>query len=357
MALSRKSILSLCGMFGGTVVLAALAMSPAVAGSAPAAAPMAGGCGATAHVDTQWGSGENGGQIVTVQVANSSGTTTTGWAVTWTLGAGQRVASTWNAAVSVSGGTATATNTSYNGVLAPGASATFGMQLSGIGPAPTLSCDNGAVTPTSSASPAGPDLTVTEADGQSTVTLIVGQTLGVSLGAEFLTPTVNGAALARVSASGGYPTGQPLAVLYRAVTPGSVDVTTRSDYACLHAKPPCSLPIRLWTVHVNVVAADGQTVTVSTADNQRTVRLRVGDLLVVSLTSDYLPPKLSASGVLVQRDTAGGYPTDQPLVAGFVATAAGTVNVSTLTDTACNHQPTPCPSPQVPWVVTVSVTA
>jgi hypothetical protein len=357
MALSRQSFLALCGTVGGTVLLAALVMAPAVAGGASVTVPLAGdGCSATAHIDTQWGSGATGGQIVAVTVANTSAATTTKWAVAWTLGVGQRFVSAWNAAVTTSGGEATALNASYNGTIAPGESATFGMQLSGIASTPVLSCDNGATPPTSSAPPGGPDVTVTRPDSQSTVTLLVGQTLGVSLGAEFLTPAVSGAALARVSASGGYPSGQPLSGLYRAVAPGSVDVTSHSDYACLHSSPPCAVPIVLWTVHVNVLSG-GQTVAVSTADNQSTVRLHAGDTLVVSLTSLHLPPKLSAAGVLVQRDVVGGYPTDQPLVARFVAAATGAVDVSSTTDIACNHAPTPCPSPQVPWAVHVIVTA
>ena len=356
MALSRQSIASLCAAFGGTVALAALVMSPAAAdGTTPALA--AGGCSATAHVDSQWGSGAGGGQIVTVAVVNSSAAPTTKWTVTWALGAGQRVVSVWNATVSTLNGTATAVNAAYNGSLAPGASTTFGMQLAGAGAAPVLTCDNGATPPTSSAPPpGGPDVTVGAADDQRTVTLVVGQTLGVSLGAEYLTPTA-GPALTEVSATGGYPTGQPLAAVYRAVAAGQADVTTHSDYACLHATPPCSVPIRLWTVHVTVLAPTGQTVTVSTADNQSTVRLHVGDTLVVSLALNYVPPTLSAGGVLVRRDSTGGYPTGQPLVTRYLAAAAGTVQVSTITDTACNHAPTPCPSPQIPWTVTAIVTA
>jgi hypothetical protein len=259
--------------------------------------------------------------------------------------------------VSTAGGTTTATNASYNGTLAPGASTTFGLQLSGTGSAPALHCDNGAGSPTSSAPAGGPDVTVAEADDQKTVTLVVGQTLGVSLGADFRTPTTGGAALTLVSADGGYPTGQPVAAVYRAAAPGRADLTSQSDHACLHATPPCALPVRLWTVHIEVVAATGETVTVSTADNRGTVRLHVGDTLVVSLASNYLPPKLSATGVLVQRDTDGGYPTGRPLVTRYVAVAAGTIDVSTLTDVACNHEPTPCPSPQVPWTIAAVVTA
>jgi hypothetical protein len=357
MALSRRSVLALVGAAGGTVLLAALAMSPAVAGGTPTTVPLArGGCTATARVESQWGSGPSGGQIVTVVVANTSAATTTTWAATWTLGTGQRVMSAWNATVTSSGGEATAVNASYNGVLAPGASTTFGMRLSGIASTPVLDCDDGATMPTSPPPPGGPDVTVTRADSQSTVTLLVGQTLGVSLGAEFLTPAVGGSALTKVSTGGGYPTGQPLVALYRAAAPGSVDVTTHSDYACLHSSPPCTVPIALWTVHVNVLSG-GRTVTVTTADNQSTVRLHAGDTLVVSLTKLHLPPKLSAAGVLVQRDVVGGYPTDQPLVARYVAAAAGAVDVSTTTDIACNHEPMPCPSPPVPWAVHVIVSA
>jgi hypothetical protein len=337
MSLSRK-IGSLGAVLGGTVALAAVVITtPALATS---------GCTANAHIDSQWATG----QIVSVTVANAAAAPTTKWTVTWTLGAGRQVVSAWNATVSTSGGTATAVNTSYNGALAPGASATFGMQLTGTGPAPMLTCDNDAPPP------AGPDVAVGPADDQRTITLMVGQTLGVSLGAEYLTPTA-GAALTRLSASGGYPTGQPLAALYRAVSPGQADVTTHSDYACLHTTPPCAVPIRLWTLHVTVLAPTGQTVTVSTADNESTVRLHVGDTLVVSLALDYVPPALSTSGVLVPRDTTGGYPTGQPLVARYLASAAGTVQVSTHTDTACNHAPTPCPSPPVPWTITATVTA
>src|SRR3954469_23909402 len=153
MTLSRRSVLTVCATVGGPVLLAALAMSPAVAGGAPASTPPAAGCSATAHVQTQWGSGATGGQIVTVTVANTSAAITTTWAVAWTLGAGQQVVSAWNATVRTSGGEATAVNAGNNGVLGPAASTTFGMQLSGTAPAPLLSCDNGATTPTSPAPP------------------------------------------------------------------------------------------------------------------------------------------------------------------------------------------------------------
>jgi hypothetical protein len=359
MAVSRRSTLAVCGFVAGTGLLLGAAMTSAVAGAA-ASNPGEGGCRAAARVDAQWGTGATGGQIVTVTVTNTSATAATRWTAAWTLGAGQRVVSAWNATVSTTGTSVTAVNAPHNGVLAPAASTTFGAQLAGLAPAPALSCGNDTSTPpTTTPPPDGVDVTVTQADNQRTVTLLVGQTLGVALGPDFLTPTVSGPGLARLSASGGYPTGQPLAASYRAVAAGSVDLRTQTDYACLHTSPPCALPTTLWTVHVNIVdiPQTGQTVTVTTADNQSTVRLRAGDTLVVSLPSAYVPPALSASGVLVQRDVAGGYPTGQPLLARYLATAVGQTDVTTRTDDPCNHLPTPCPSPSVRWTIHITVIA
>jgi hypothetical protein len=104
-------------------------------------------------------------------------------------------------------------------------------------------------------------------------------------------------------------------------------------------------------------AGGGQTVTVTTTANQSTVSLHVGDTLEVSLPSMYVPPTVSSGAVLVASDVTGGYPTLQPLVAHYLAVAQGQTDVSTISDAACNHQPTPCPSPQVRWVVHVTVTS
>jgi hypothetical protein len=349
----------------GAGLLTALAVAPVIAGSAAAGAALVGGCSATAHIDSQWGSGATGGEIVTVTVVNTSSTTGTKWTVTWALASGQQVASAWNATVTTSNGNATALNAAYNGTLAPAASTTFGMQLAGTGPAPAMSCGNDAApqgTGSSGATPpAGADVGVTGADNQTTVTLLVGQTLGVSLGADYRPPTVGGSQLTRLSTSGGYPTRQPLTALYRAVAPGTLDVTSQTDYDCLHATPRCAVPVALWTVHVRIVekppTGGGRTVTVTQAENMSTVSLHVGDTLVVSLPSMFAPPTVTSSAALVSDQIVGGYPSDQPLVARYLAVAQGQADVSTISDSACNHQPTPCPSPQVRWMVHVTVTA
>ncbi|MEV4769184.1 cellulose binding domain-containing protein [Micromonospora humida] len=359
MIASGRSVLTAGGILAATTVVA-LGMTT-VAGGAPATATPAGGCTATVRVDSRWGSGESGGQIVTFTVANTASATANRWTVTWPLTDGQRIVSSWNTSVSAAGGTVTATNAPYNGVLTPGASTTFGVQLAGPTTAPTPSCTNDAVPPTTTSPPPGADVTVREVDNQRTVTLYVGQTLGVTLAADYLPVSTTGSALTPVSTSGGYPTGQPLVATLRAVAPGTAELTTHTDHACRHTTPPCALPTVLWTVHVAVIELPptdaGQTVVVSAPDNQRDLTLRVGDTLVVSLASNYLPPTLSPAGVVVPAEVTGGYPSGQPLIARYVATAPGRVDVSTITDNLCRHQPTPCPSPQVRWVVHVTVTS
>ena len=349
------------GIAAGAGVLAAFAMMPAIAGSAQAA--QAGGCTATARINSQWGSGSSGGEILGVTVTNTSPTAATTWTATWTLGASQTVVSAWGATVGVSGGTATAANAPYNGNLAAGASTTFGLQLTGTAPVPVVNCTNNAVpassAPASSTPPGGADVTVGQADTQSTITLQVGQTLGVSLSYTYKPLTVSGSALNLTSTSGGYPTGQPLAALLRAVSAGTVTLSTQTDDPCLHTTPPCARPVALWTIRVIVVNpnASGRLVTVTTANNKATVSLHVGDTLVVSLPATYQPTKVAPVGVLQPGDVTGGYPTDQPMVAHYLAVAPGQTDVSTITDGACIHWATPCPSPQWPWTVHVTVTS
>jgi len=354
------------GMALGTGLLAAVAMAPAIAGTAQAA--VTGGCTAVAHIESQWGSGTSGGQVVSVTVTNVAPTAATTWKVSWPLGTGQTVASSWNAVVGVSGGVLTALNTPYNGKLAAGASTSFGLQLNGTGPAPVASCANDTTpassAPASSSTPPAGDVTVGQADNQTTVTLEVGRTLSVSLGSSYKPLTLSGSGLAQVATSGGYPTGQTLTALFRAVSTGSATLTTQTDNPCFYTTPPCAMPVAQWTIHVTIVGASasasasgtGRTVTVGTAANRTTVSLRVGDTLVVSLPANYDPPTVKPAGVLGSANVTGGYPTEQPLVARYQAIAAGSADVTTVTDGACIHYPTPCPSPQWPWTVHVTVT-
>jgi hypothetical protein len=202
------------------------------------------------------------------------------------------------------------------------------------------------------------DVNVTEADSQTAVTLVVGQTLGVTLPAEFRpVPPPTNPPLRLDSGRDGYPSGQPLSQLFRAIATGSVDLSTQTDHPCFSATPPCARPIRLWTLHVNVVnpSSSGQTVTVSDTDNNKSIRLRIGDTLVVSLSHIYPAPTLTPTGVLVPISVTGGYPEPTPVNAQYRAAVAGRVTMATLSDSACNHAPMPCPSPQVWWRLQVTV--
>jgi hypothetical protein len=243
MAASKLAAAALAGIAAGAGLVAALAAAPSLA-----AAP-GGGCGATARIEAQWGSGSSGGQIVTVTVTNTSAATSTDWAVTWTLGTGQQLRSAWNAVVSTAGGTVTATNTTWNGRLAAGASTTFGMQLSGLAAAPVPTCDNGGTSPTGS----GQTYTVTTTDNLGTVHLTVGDVLVVSLPSNYVPPTVNPAGiLSAASVAGGYPTTDPLQARYLATAPGETDIASYTDALCNHQPMPCPSPSDQWRLHVIV---------------------------------------------------------------------------------------------------------
>ena len=105
-----------------TVLLVASVVT-AWAGSAPAAA----GC-EVGYTVNQW----TGGFTAQVHLTNE-GAAVTSWTLTWTFAADQKITSAWSAQVVQSGSSVTATNASYNGVLATGGSADFGFQATGSG--------------------------------------------------------------------------------------------------------------------------------------------------------------------------------------------------------------------------------
>jgi hypothetical protein len=229
----------------------------------------------------------------------------------------------------------TATNASYNGTLASGATASFGLQLAGVGPAPTLVCDNGAAMQA--------DYSVAEVDNGRTVNIRLGQTLAVSLPAAYELPALSGDVLTLLSSTGGAPTGRTLTALYRASAPGTVDLTSGG-----------------WTVHVVVAGVggtgSGQTFTVTAADNQRTINAHTGDIVVVYLADNYyVPPTATPSSVIELTSISGGYPSTEPLRAVYILLGTGEATIATYSDIACNHVPTPCPSPSVRWTLHITV--
>ncbi|MGV9350136.1 cellulose-binding domain-containing protein [Streptomyces spiralis] len=100
--------------------------------SAARGADQGGACRVSWTVN-QW----SGGFTAQVSVTNL-GPQVGSWTLGWTFDAGQRVTSAWNARVDQTGTAVTATSLDYNGSLATGGSASFGLQgtWSGANPAP-----------------------------------------------------------------------------------------------------------------------------------------------------------------------------------------------------------------------------
>ncbi|NUP53450.1 MAG: alpha-L-arabinofuranosidase [Catenulispora sp.] len=100
-----------------------------------------GGCKVT-YAPNSW----TGGFTANVTLANTGTSTWNGWTVTWTWPGDQKVTSPWNAAVTQSGTSVTATNLSYNGTVAAGGSTSFGFQgtWSANNASPTAFTVNGA---------------------------------------------------------------------------------------------------------------------------------------------------------------------------------------------------------------------
>ncbi|MFD3515497.1 glycoside hydrolase family 9 protein [Streptomyces sp. NPDC058657] len=105
--------------------------------------PPAGACTVTYKNDNVWGTGFT----ATLTVKNTGAEAVDGWKLSWTYPAGQRVTSAWNATVTQDGTAVVARNTDWNRTLAPGATASFGVQgtHSGTSPSPTAYTLNGNV--------------------------------------------------------------------------------------------------------------------------------------------------------------------------------------------------------------------
>lgn len=94
--------------------------------------------------------------------------------------------------------------------------------------------------------------TLFESDSGATIKLKVGDVVKVSLPSEYDPPNAQSDVLTRESSSGGYPTGQRVEATFRADKSGRTDMTSSTDYACLHTTPMCGIAQRLWMVHVVV---------------------------------------------------------------------------------------------------------
>ncbi|BCB90503.1 cellulase family glycosylhydrolase [Phytohabitans suffuscus] len=98
------------------------------------------GCRVTYSAGSQW----PGGFTANVGITNL-GDPVNGWSLVWTFPSGQRVTQAWNANVTSSGATVTATNVGYNGAIATNGTVSFGFNgsWSGTNTAPTSFALNG----------------------------------------------------------------------------------------------------------------------------------------------------------------------------------------------------------------------
>ncbi len=158
---------------------------------------------------------------------------------------------------------------------APGGSPASSASASAVAGTPVPAMASGSVTPvtappitalpTISSTPPGPPVAgrkaLTEADSGLTILLPAGQEVTVVLGPAGLTmpwdpPVARGGAVVRVSASGGYPSSLPASAVFRAVSPGTAQLTSWTDIKCLHLPEAqrCLPPQQMWEVTVIVRA-------------------------------------------------------------------------------------------------------
>jgi endo-1,4-beta-xylanase len=94
----------------------------------PSSPPPAGGCHVTDAVSA-W----NTGLTENITVTNNGSSAINGWHLAFTLPSGQTVTNAWNATISPSSGSVTATNVSYNAAIPAGGSTSFGFQANHTG--------------------------------------------------------------------------------------------------------------------------------------------------------------------------------------------------------------------------------
>lgn len=102
---------------------AALGMYPVNCQASTSSPPPAISCHVT-YTPNSW----PGGFTANLTIANTGSSAINGWRLTFAFSGDQRIASAWNATVTQTGSTVTATNLNYNAVIAPGASQSFGIQ-------------------------------------------------------------------------------------------------------------------------------------------------------------------------------------------------------------------------------------
>jgi Glycosyl hydrolase family 12/Cellulose binding domain len=111
--------------------------SPTPTSPSPTPTSGSGACSGTYSVTSSWPGGFQGQVVVT----NTGSGTLNGWSLGWTFPGGQAINNLWNGSYSQSGETVTVGNASYNGSIAPGATATVGFTATGASGSPSsVSC-------------------------------------------------------------------------------------------------------------------------------------------------------------------------------------------------------------------------
>jgi endo-1,4-beta-xylanase len=87
-----------------------------------------GGGSGTCHVTYAKASEWQGGFVANVTIANTGTAVINGWRLTFSFPGDQKVTSGWNATVTQSGSSVTATNASYDATINPGGNVSFGFQ-------------------------------------------------------------------------------------------------------------------------------------------------------------------------------------------------------------------------------------
>jgi cellulase/cellobiase CelA1 len=103
----------------------------------PPPPPPSSGCSAAYSVVNSW----SGGYQAQVVVTNTGSASLNGWQLGWQFPGSEDITNLWNGTYTQSGTQVTVDNASYDGSLAPGATATVGFTANGSGsPAPSISC-------------------------------------------------------------------------------------------------------------------------------------------------------------------------------------------------------------------------
>jgi hypothetical protein len=79
-----------------------------------------------------------GGGIAEIRITNNRSTAISGWTVNWTYGDSSAPSSWWNANITGSSPTFTASGVDWNQTISPGGTVSFGMVFSSGGPVPTV---------------------------------------------------------------------------------------------------------------------------------------------------------------------------------------------------------------------------